>query len=86
MPDNFDINLEISKKYSLIKYMEEYYTKNPLINITEFSKEALSSHNRLKCNFNITPNTPKKILNSIIRNNKDMIDIILKKMKNFPKF
>ena len=34
-------------------------------------------------NFNITPNTWKNILYSIKRNNNDMIDIILKKMKTY---
>ena len=84
MPDNLvDINLEIAKKDNLIKYMEEYYDKNPLINLNEFSKEALNTYNRLKCNFNITPNTWKNILYSIKRNNNDIIDIILKKMKTY---
>ena len=45
IPDNLvDINLEISKKDHLIKYMEEYYDKNPLINLKEFSKEALNTY------------------------------------------
>lgn len=60
--------------------MEEYYAKNPLINLKEFSKEALSTYQRLNCNYNITPNTWKNILYTFKRNNNGMIDIILKKM------
>ena len=84
MPDNFvDINFEITKKDCLIKYMEDYYDKNPLINLIDFTKEAFNVYKKFNCNFSITPNTWKNILYTIKRNNNDMIDIILKKMKTY---
>ena len=76
-----DVNNEILKKERLLNIMNEYFNKNPTINLVNFSKECLKKYNELQCKFNITDTTWKNMLNKIKYYNNNSIDIILKKNK-----